>query len=137
MNSRSARRPCWHSSRFRSHWRCLPPLELSCRLVSITDVSPFRGHNPSLQERQPSMSNGIIGVNTRTIGVSRDQIMSAARQIGSAWILCHNDPDLVREANAAGFRTIYRQSDDDNLGMDAAQFARTRLEKGATLAHSY
>lgn len=81
--------------------------------------------------------NGILGLNTRTIGVSRDMIMSAARQIGGAWILCHNDPDLVREANAAGFKTIYRQSADESLDMDAATFARTRLDKGATLAHSY
>lgn len=83
------------------------------------------------------MPKGIAGFNVRTIGVSRDQVMNAARQIGSAWILCHNDPDLIREANAAGFKTIYRQSGDETLDMDATLFARTRLDKGATLAYSY
>lgn len=61
------------------------------------------------------MSNGLLGLNVRTLGVSRDQVMSAARQIGGAFILIQDDPDLVTQAKAAGLRTIYRQSGDETL----------------------
>lgn len=80
--------------------------------------------------------NGIYGFNTRVIGVSRDMIMSAAHRTGGAFMLCHNDPDLVREANAAGIQTIYRQSENESLeSLDSFQFVQTRAEKGAAYVH--
>jgi hypothetical protein len=42
--------------------------------------------------------NGLLGLNVRTLGTSRDTIMSAARQIGGAFLLIQDDPDLVVQA---------------------------------------
>jgi hypothetical protein len=77
------------------------------------------------------MSNGLLGLNVRTLGVSRDAILSAAWQIGGAWLLIQDDPELVAQAKAAGLRTIYRQSGDETLATDPAVFVQTRAEKGA------
>lgn len=79
--------------------------------------------------------NGLLGLNVRTLGVSRDQIMSAARPLGGAWMLIQDDPELVTQAKAAGFKTIYRQSGDETLSLDPATFVQTRAEKGADFVH--
>lgn len=77
------------------------------------------------------MGNGLLGLNVRTLGVSRDAIMSAAQQIGGRFILVQDDPDLVRAAKAAGLTTIYRQSGDETLSTPPDVFVQTRAEKGA------
>lgn len=75
--------------------------------------------------------NGLLGLNCRVLGVSRDQILSAVRQIGCAWVLVQDDPDLVAPLKAMGVKTIYRQSGDETLSLDPATFVQTRAEKNA------
>lgn len=75
--------------------------------------------------------NGLLGLNVRTLGVSRDQIQSAVQQIGCAFVLVQDDPDLIAPLKALGVKTIYRQSNDETLTLDPATFVQTRAEKGA------
>lgn len=79
--------------------------------------------------------NGLLGLNCRVLGVSRDMIMSAVRQIGGVWMLVHDDPELVTLAKAAGIRTIYRQSGDETLATPPDVFVQTRAEKQADLVY--
>lgn len=90
------------------------------------------------------MSNGLLTLNTRTNLVSRDMEMAAWRDLGAAWLLIHNDHELVPVANSAGAKTIYRQDPDTSLppfqnGSEmqahAEAFVQTRLEKGAAVTH--
>lgn len=83
----------------------------------------------------------MLTLNTRTNLVSRDMELGAWRALGAAWLLIHNDPDLVAAARSAGAQTIYRQDPDTSLPdfkssaemqAHAEAFVQTRLEKGAT-----
>lgn len=87
---------------------------------------------------------GLMTLNTRTNLVSRDMEMAAWRDLSAAWLLVHNDPDLVRSANSEGAKTIYRQDPDKSLPVfqngsetqaHAEAFVQTRLEKGAYRTH--
>lgn len=75
--------------------------------------------------------NGLLSLNCRTLGVSRDQLIAAALHIGGGWMLIQDDPALVIQAKAAGLRTIYRQSGDETLATPPDVFVQTRAEKGA------
>lgn len=79
--------------------------------------------------------DGLYGINTRTIGVSRDMVASAQDQIQGAFMLAHNDPDLIPIARGRGVKTIYRQDPDERLDQDASEFVRTRAEKGSDFIH--
>lgn len=81
------------------------------------------------------MPDGLLGLNCRVLGTSRDIILSGASAIGGAWMLIQDDPALVPMAKAAGFTTLYRQSGDENLSLDAAAFVKTRAEKGASYVY--
>lgn len=86
--------------------------------------------------------DGILGYNTRTLGVSRDQQLAAIRQSGGAYHLIMDGPELAAQVAAAGGRVIYRQTGDgqsggDPLAQDPAAFVaeRARNAPAAALIH--
>ena len=50
----------------------------------------------------PNDFQGINGLNTRTLNVSRDQIMAAATVLKGRYLLTQDDPELVAAARKAG-----------------------------------
>lgn len=79
--------------------------------------------------------NGVAGLNTRTLGVSRDMIMSAALALGGKYLLCQDDPDLAALAASAGLKVIYRQSQDETLSLDPAAFVAERAKNAPAAAY--
>lgn len=72
------------------------------------------------------MNNSLFGVNVRTLGISRDQVMPVIRQLAPAFTLVHDDPELAALVQAAGLRVVYRQSGDESFDLAPAEFVRVR-----------
>lgn len=78
------------------------------------------------------MGRGVNGINVRTIGVSRDMVVGAVRNMNCAYALVHNDPELVPMLTNMGIAVIYRQSgdapEDNPLTQDPAAFVAERAK---------
>lgn len=81
---------------------------------------------------------GMLSLNARTNGVSRDQILTAIRWIAPAFTLLMNDPEAVAQA-ADYTRVIYRQSGDEDLNASIPAFIATRHANAprATYLHTF
>jgi GH25 family lysozyme M1 (1,4-beta-N-acetylmuramidase) len=79
---------------------------------------------------------GLLGLNTRTLSVSRDMEIAALRQSGGAYHLIEDDPTLAAQAKAEGFGVVYRQSGDDANGnpimQDPGVFVGRRAQNAPT-----
>lgn len=81
--------------------------------------------------------DGINCLNVRTNGVSRDQIMGAANIVRGAFLLAHDDHELVPMARSVGMKVIFRKSGDQGeaLDRDPMQFVQERANAGADYIH--
>jgi hypothetical protein len=79
--------------------------------------------------------NGVAGLNTRILGVNRDNTLTAALALGGKYILAQDDPDLAARAAAAGLTVVYRQSGDESLHIDPATFVAERAKNAPAAAY--
>lgn len=57
--------------------------------------------------------DGLISANFTDHGQSRENLLALNKRIGGAYPLVRNSPEMVRLLADAGFRPIYRQTNDD------------------------
>lgn len=67
--------------------------------------------------------DGLISANFTDHGASRENLLALHKRIGGAYPLVRNSPEMVRLLADAGFRPIYRQTNDDPAANPLARSA--------------